>query len=123
MDLDDLYQQILSSKIGDITKATQEHVPAIYEGELAMALMLQCFRIDGFGKKGTMHTLCALKEVIPGKRPFIPKRSKLNEELKALGLSHFSKWITSCRNDTFVLHIRGIPYEKGKAICRILFGW
>jgi len=140
MNLDELYQQALQAQIGSVTAVTNLVPKSIYEGEHAFAMMLKCFRVDGFGLKGDIYTYClhieglerptlmriiiSLKDVMKPPLLYIPKiRSKVYKELQSLGMAFMAQYVTSKKNDTFTLHISRMSYKVGLSVCRILFGF
>jgi hypothetical protein len=144
-EINKLYNDAIRSEVGDTVRVRS----TVYEGEIALTLMIQCVKIDippvggdssigwyriqivGLEHDMLMYILTSMKDVftldecqknLPA-QSYGSSRSKIQKELNALGISHMGKWVTCRKNKTYTLSIRHLRYRQCQIICKILFSW
>lgn len=137
-EIDDMYEQMLASEIGELATCTSKVISTVYEGDHAFALFCQCvkqthcyegvyyyrLKIARLNHDMLMLILVSLRPLFPADNTtVIITRSRLRQEMESLGIMHLARYVSCHKDDFYTLDIPNIPSTHMRKMCKILFAW
>lgn len=129
LQMEELYSAMLKKEMEELVGTMGDANPSVYDGEFALMNLLKSVKLlcSGYSLKMTnvdhdqmIHILLHIKDI--GIPPY-EKRTKIQEELRSMGIQHLSGYLTSHRDDSYTIHITKMSFSQIRKIISLLFLW